>query len=499
MSHLLQRFRTLQWRLTLTYTLVTVLVVLVLQVVFWTIAGFTYVRSPGLPYDVVPSLEQLAPEAIPYLERAQSDRRGLDLWLRDTAANGRLNLTAGNLDFATPPEGTSRAYILDPSGHVVVATGAHVAAPGTALLPLLDAAGRRVVQAALRGETRPAEVTTPIAAGRAVLASPIEGNGRVLGVLVLDWDVDAARAHYGPGILLGLLPFVFTFTLGAGLIGLVAGFVTARGLSRRLRGIARAAAAWSRGDFEVSARDPSADELGWLAQDLNGMAMQLKALLTDREQLAIIEERQRLARELHDAVKQQVFATAMQVAAAQELVESDAGATRARLAEAERLIGQAQRELNALIRELRPFALGEQGLAAALQTLGTEWAQASGITADVRIQGERPTPPEIEQALFRVVQEALANAARHSAASAVEIHLAWGPDALSLSIQDNGRGFDPAHRQGTGQGLRNMAERVEALGGSLLVFGGAEGTRIEARVPLAGSELASAREKGAAR
>lgn len=238
----------------------------------------------------------------------------------------------------------------------------------------------------------------------------------------------------------------------------------------------------------MTARDTSGDELGKLTRDLNRMAEQVKALLEDRQQLAIVEERNRLARELHDSVKQQVFATAMQVAAARELAESDAATTKARLAEAERLIGQAQQELNGLIRELRPAALGDKGLAVALREFCADWSRSSGIVAEVRTQGEQPAALEVEQALFRVAQEALANVARHSGATVVDVHLAWEPHELVLTVRDNGSGFDVGQREGSGFGLRTMRERVEALDGTLLVFGGQGGTRIEAQVPLQTSE-----------
>ncbi|MGZ3585278.1 MAG: sensor histidine kinase, partial [Ktedonobacterales bacterium] len=207
------------------------------------------------------------------------------------------------------------------------------------------------------------------------------------------------------------------------------------------------------------------------------------------QQLAVVDERNRLARDLHDSVKQQVLATAMQVAAARALIDRDPAAAQQRLDQAEHLVGQAQQELNALISELRPAALGDKGLAPALRELATEWSRNSNITADVRVQGERRTSLEVEQALFRVAQEALSNVARHSGATSVDVRLAWEGDTLTLAIEDNGRGFDVATRDGAGIGLRSMRERVEALGGTLLVYGLSTGTRIEARVPVQSPSL----------
>jgi NarL family two-component system sensor histidine kinase LiaS len=217
------------------------------------------------------------------------------------------------------------------------------------------------------------------------------------------------------------------------------------------------------------------------------MADQLNGLLAVRQELAVVEERHRLARDLHDSVKQQIFVISMLVGAARPAVAGNAEAENT-LREAERLAGQAQQELTAMIRTLRPAGLDGQELSAALGGLITEWAQQTGIAATADLApGERLTAAT-EQTVYRVTQEALANVARHSGASAVEVLLTIRePDSLLLSIQDNGHGFDPAQHDGQRLGLRNMRERVETLGGTLLVFSDPTGARVEARIPLSGA------------
>jgi NarL family two-component system sensor histidine kinase LiaS len=325
--------------------------------------------------------------------------------------------------------------------------------------------------------------------GRALIAVPITIPGRTEGALVLDMDVGATQTGYLPRAAQGLIGFVLVISVVAGLVGLIFGFVVSRGMARRLRNISQAADAWSQGDFGAAAHDLSGDELGRLTRDLNGMAEQVRSLLQDRQQLAIVEERNRLARDLHDSVKQQVFATSMQVAAARALVQRDPAAAEARLAEVERLVGEAQRELTALIGELRPAALADKGLAQALREYCAEWSGRVGIAAEVRVRGERAAPLDVEQALFRVAQEALSNVARHSGATRVEVELAWEPAALLLSVTDNGRGMDAAAADGQGVGLHSMRERVEALRGSLAIRAAADGpgTSIQAWAPLAQS------------
>ena len=489
-----RRFRTIQWRLTLTYMLVTVLTVACLPLFYFLASYFFVIRLPELPRDMAAGLEGVAPQTLPYVVRIPPDRSGLQRWLLDFNSNGRVQAQGNFADLwmSGPPYGTSTMAVVDATGRVIASTSPAAAQSGAIITAHLAPASQGVVRAALAGDTRPADLATPEQNGRAEIAVPISEPGHVLGALVLDMDVQATRDSYVTRSLQGLLGFILVLAVGTSLVGLVFGYVTARWLTRRLRRIASAAGAWSHGDFSVVAHDASADELGGLTRDLNRMAEQLKALLEDRQQLAIVEERNRLARELHDSVKQQVFATGMQLAAAQTLADHDAMATKARIAEAEKLVGQAQQELNALIRELRPAALGDKGLATALRELCADWSRSSGIAADVRTQGERPVPLDTEQALFRVAQEALSNVARHSGASAVDVHLAWEERSLTLTLADNGGGFDVNQGASAGNGLRNMRERVEALGGTLLVFGGtsgdARGTRVEARVPLADAQ-----------
>ncbi len=184
--------------------------------------------------------------------------------------------------------------------------------------------------------------------------------------------------------------------------------------------------------------------------------------------LAVAEERNRLARDLHDSVKQQVFATTMQLGAARVLLQHDPQAAHAHVVEAEQLAQQAGAELSLLIHELRPVALGDKGLAEALHTYSRDWSRQTHIRADMHLQGERRLPPATEHALLRVAQEALANVARHSQATAVTIDLTYAPEGVTLAITDDGHGFDST-TAATGVGLASMRERIEGLGGCMHV------------------------------
>jgi signal transduction histidine kinase len=271
------------------------------------------------------------------------------------------------------------------------------------------------------------------------------------------------------------------------LIGLVTGALISANLRGRIVRIAAAAETWSRGDFSSPVRDRSGDELGQLARDLNRMAEQIQTLLASRQALAVVEERNRLARDLHDTVKQHVFANALLVRAARKQLDRDPDAARARLEEAEQLAEQTQQELITLIGALRPAALADKGLMNMLRAYAEEWSQRTGISVDLRAQGERLTPIDTEEAYYRIAQEALTNVARHSGASHVEIQLAWTDESLAMSVRDDGHGFVVEEAAGNGLGLASMRERVEALGGRLNISSGANGTCLEARAPLAGA------------
>jgi signal transduction histidine kinase len=274
------------------------------------------------------------------------------------------------------------------------------------------------------------------------------------------------------------------FILIASVVGTLTGLLITRNVTRRLRRITQAAAAWSKGEFGVEVRDPTYDEIGQLGQNLNGMADQLHTWLSTREELAAIEERNRLARDLHDSIKQNVFAIALLVGAARTHLPPDTRPSQTYLADAEALAEQTRQELTALIRELRPARLDEKGLAAVLRGYAEDWSRRMGIAVALQVQGERVIALDSEEALFRVAQEALANIARHSGAEHVTIHLAWDGAQVRLTITDDGTGFDVAHTNGRGVGLASMRERMAAHNGTLTISSAAGATTVQATIPL---------------
>jgi signal transduction histidine kinase len=127
-----------------------------------------------------------------------------------------------------------------------------------------------------------------------------------------------------------------------------------------------------------------------------------------------------------------------------------------------------RKELTSLILELRPVDLEGGGLAPALHDYAIDWAHHSDIEIDMRLGDGRALPLDIEQTFFRIAQEALANTARHSQARLVEVLLDYDADSVTLTIVDDGCGFDTSDPQ-SGLGLRSMRERAELIGGNLTI------------------------------
>lgn len=192
---------------------------------------------------------------------------------------------------------------------------------------------------------------------------------------------------------------------------------------------------------------------------------ELQAAQQRLKELAVIDERNRLARELHDSVKQQVYAISMQLGAARALLNHESQAY-GPVTEAERLSRQAGAELTALIRELRPAGLESKALAEALREYVTSWSRQNGISAQLNSDLAASVPLPGDETLFRVAQEALANVTRHSHAQNVTVEIVNHDHETTLKVEDDGVGFDMGSIE-KGIGLDSMRERLETIGGRL--------------------------------
>jgi NarL family two-component system sensor histidine kinase LiaS len=485
--------RRLRWKLTLSYTLVTVVALLMAELLL-VAALIAFLSSPVLPGFVVQDLKDtVVPRLEPALSETPPDTETLRQEMRRLVSEVDAGQGAVSLNLALGP-GDGHLFVVDDEGRLLVSDREPEGfSEGERLDPSSFPNLDPVLMAALGGEEDSWRLQARSPDDRQLYTiAPVKGDdGRVLGAIVATFPLPnlavVALVLLGVGALALMLP--------AAIIGTIFGFVTAWSLTRRLRRLARAARAWSQEDFSVTVRDRSKDELGQLSRELNSMAGQLENLLETRGELATLETRNRFARDLHDSVKQQVFATSLQIAAARALIDKDKEAAESHLAQADELVRLAQKELNVLIHQMRPAALEGKGLPAALNDYAADWSRRSEIPAEVHVRGEREAPLEVEQALFRVAQEALANVARHSEARRVEVDLIYDTETLTLRVTDDGCGFDPAKNSGEGFGLRSMNERLAKLGGRVDVESTpGEGTRIDGVCPLDGADKEKGRE-----
>ena len=195
--------------------------------------------------------------------------------------------------------------------------------------------------------------------------------------------------------------------------------------------------------------------------------LQVEETLRQRErQQAVVAERNRLARELHDSVTQSLYAVTLYADAAARLLSSGQGELASdNVHKLRRTAKEALAEMRLLIFELRPPILEDEGLAAALQARLEAVEGRSGLRTELHVDGERRLPPKVEDGLYRIAREALNNALKHAQARGITVSLHLGPGATVLEVADDGAGFDPGAVQDSGGiGRRSMAERAEAIG-----------------------------------
>lgn len=298
----------------------------------------------------------------------------------------------------------------------------------------------------------------------------------------------------------------FCAGLAIGFACAVAGSLITRSVKLRLWDAGSMAGRLARGDYSARLQQGRDDEVGWLEEQLNLMAKQLEEAISSLQVLAeqnrqlgeeagrgaALEERMRLARDLHDTVNQQLFVLSMRTAAIKnKLHKENSGQNAAELvkeAEAvEELARLAHSQIRELILQIRPIALEKEGLADTLSEYyrraseSEPWELSLDIDQTARVSGP------VGEGLFRIAQEALNNIVKHAGASMVKVGLQENHGSISLSVEDDGCGFElKAPRKPSSIGLRGIKERVKALNGEILIESApGSGTKIIALIPCA--------------
>jgi signal transduction histidine kinase len=255
--------------------------------------------------------------------------------------------------------------------------------------------------------------------------------------------------------------------------------------------------------FIVIVREVAAarDESQKQKAELQLAHQQLQDYTERAEELAVLQERNRLARELHDSVTQSLHSATLLAEAGQRRASSgDIEKAREYILRLGEISQQALREMRLLVYELRPMALSGVGLIGALQQRLDAVERRSGVEVKLTMDDEIKIPEDIEEDFYRIAMEALNNALKHANPASVKVALREvkkpeGP-CIELAVSDDGIGFDPANEENQeGFGLASMRERIEKLGGNLEILSApGEGTQIIACVGLVGSAETSQEE-----
>jgi signal transduction histidine kinase len=493
-------FHQLRWKLTLSYTLVTVCAFLVITLI---LGGLLFSKIL-LPYNAITPeglIQNLLDNPNPLWRHLISQppvaQELLSYVLHDPEVNffGKPFFQVGSAKFTINTTSAARVFLISADGILLGASDLSFppTSPVGKPFPVEKVPGLQAIYAAaLAGEIDPkllyfsqGEVNTMWGpANRITLGIPIFDQengtqGRVLGVMAAVVDPFPYQSTIPRNLLVLAGRSLLFFLFGAGIMGAIFGSISANGLTRRFERLSSATEIWSEGDFSTQIEDRSGDELARLAGRLNAMAGQLQSLLRRRQEMAISEERNRLARDLHDSAKQQALAASFELGTALTLYENHPQDAKKHLLEADALVDSVRKELTNLVDELRPKSTDNLDLNELLKEHGTEWSRRSGIKFKINVEGSEHLNITKQETLFRIAQEALANIARHSSASRAVINLKYRPKTVQLEIKDNGCGFDLKTQHG-GLGLHSMQERTEALGGSLTIESEpGKGTRIK--------------------
>jgi signal transduction histidine kinase len=492
-------FQRLKWKLTLSYTAVTVgslfIVVLILGYLAFSKA---FIPIKIINRDVTPETwiriitENDAPIVRRLLSQNPIDTDLIGILMR----SGELTITdldvlqIGDFQIRIRTLGRGSTLIVDQDGVLLgisntnLIAGATVGRPlDSGILPGLD----ETLIAALRGELDPEQLFVTLEPHESFyFAVPVmdENHQVVLGAEII-YMQHLPTTNDIPASLMRLLGrSVLLLLLSAGVIGTIFGALTARGMVARFNQVSRVTDAWSQGDFSEFIEDPVGDEISQLAIRLNHMAEQLQQFLKRSQEIAVSEERNRLARDLHDSAKQEALAASFHLGTTLTLFERDPESAISHLVEANSLVDAVRVELTDLIHELRPPSMSGTRFDETLNEYIIEWAHQTGIEATLDVDGFIDLPLETKQAIYRILQEALANVTKHSSANCVDVTLRFGSNAVEFCIKDDGVGFD-TQQQYNGMGLESMRERVESLHGDFSIQSEAgQGTQICITIPI---------------
>lgn len=297
--------------------------------------------------------------------------------------------------------------------------------------------------------------------------------------------------------------FIGLYTLFMFFTVLFVGFRESAAMVHRLRSLSTMITHFANGDYEVKAHDYSGDndELTRVFTDMNELGEKMQSQVKSLQRLAeenselaqmthksaVIEERQRLARDLHDSVSQQLFALSMMAEAAVIQLDKNEELAKTQMADVAQAAHHAQAEMRALLLHLRPVYLSGESLIEGIEKLAEEIKERNAIHFQLELQEDITLQGVAEEHIFRIIQEAISNILRHAEATTVKLRMEERASDVFIHISDNGKGFviNQHNERKTSLGLQTMKERTKELGGTFSIRSLVdEGTYIDIRIPI---------------
>lgn len=500
MTRLRARLRRLQWKLTWSYTWVAALSFLIVEtmllVLLMSVLGFNPLRRDIEVYNeiVAPILtDDIRPIILAHLRSQPVNAIALQADLEQILGLEPFETSRSPFEI----EQFASVFVLDAQQNLLASTPQYATVPpdGRYFDPAVltgDDSLTPLITAVLAGDSRfeqPYVHDTPDARYLVFVEALAAEEGQLLGV-----EVAIIRTPT-PATVLLLVAVVIVggltiFSLAAAMLGTLFGWRTARKFSGRLAHLSAVSAAWSQGDFERQIEDDEADEIGELGENLNQVAVDLQTLLADKEQIAVLEERNRMARELHDTLAQGVAGLVLQLEAVKHyLNEGEIAESQLIVAEASTQARDALREAREAIDDLRAEALFAADFIAAVTQQAQKFGSSNNISVelDAQLPDSLLLPPATSQHARRALAEMLTNVARHAEATQIWVKLRLvDDDSLLIEVVDNGVGFDvdTAARPGH-YGLIGLKERARLTGGRFSIKSSPEyGTTALLRLPL---------------
>jgi NarL family two-component system sensor histidine kinase LiaS len=244
-------------------------------------------------------------------------------------------------------------------------------------------------------------------------------------------------------------------------IGIACGLIASRYVTKQLQKMNEVTESWRRGNFEARIALPNDDVLIRHSQHLNDMAQDLEMYMSLKQNLAVSDERNRVARELHDTVKQKLFALGLQLATAKSKPPVMEAASE-HILEAETITREAQHDLMEIITQLRPAETSDTSLFKPISMIAEDFRRRFVVSIELNCSEPVQCNSSTEHHVLRIVQESLMNAVRHGKASKIVIVSKTDQDVATIVIADNGSGFDTDQKTG-GFGLVSMRDRMRDL------------------------------------